>query len=94
MGERHLKGNSPYFTNAINQTIVVYADNKNVISSLNNFITEHKKLGDNFNAQDCLLRLHDLLIEMAKDLNYKDLKGSDFENFFYVYPSEPDIPNN
>ena len=90
LGLRHSKGFAENFVIAVNQIPIVFQDNKKVISKLEKYIATHKntQLDDEIVYQNLNSDLNDLVIEIAKDLNYTDIDNAVMKTYFYPRASE------
>ena len=84
LGLRHAKGDNENFVIAINQIPIVFHKNKEIITKLNKFIANHVISGDNKEKQleNLNLDLNDLVLEMAKDLDYSNVDNDLMKSFY------------
>jgi hypothetical protein len=84
LGLRHAKGNDENFVIAINQVTIVFHDNKKVLQKLERFTKSHKdlKLPKSRFLEEVNSDLNDLVLEMAKDLDYTNIDNNVMKTYF------------
>jgi hypothetical protein len=100
LGLRHARAGNENFVIAINQIPIVFHENKKVLEKLDRFIKTHvdpisptEKVIENLNSD-----LNDLVLEIAKDLNYSNIDNNVMKSFYYpdwsFYRHQSDLIQN
>ena len=84
LGNRHALGWNENFVLAINQIPIIFNDNAKVIAALDKFIQTHKTASGEtqLGGQDLQEKLNDLIIAMAKELNYDQIDNNLISSYF------------
>jgi hypothetical protein len=87
LAHRGVYAREPDFVKAVNLIDIYFYDNKEVRRLGHSYIS--KLAPPDFESGEHLKILLDLILEMAKDIGYADLKQSDIINYYYPQFYEP-----
>lgn len=84
LGLRHVKAGDEQFVIAINQIPIVFHENEKVLQKLERFIKTHADIVSPISSvlEAMTSDLNDLVLEMAKDLGYKNIDNNLMKTFY------------
>lgn len=84
LGNRHALGWNENFVLAINQIPIIFNDSKKVLTTLDKFIQAHKNTSTDrqLDSQTLQEKLNDLIIALAKELNYDQIDNDLISSYF------------